>query len=240
MSLTTSLPSKYWFYIISNYVPDYERYRFLFVNYEFYCFIKNLEILPKTNFKKFTRQKFYFAIVNDLYFFGDSPRLNTTYLKRELKITENIILLKYLKPAAKFLFTTTKKEEILQFFKKYSLPIHHIELCDTMTFPKEIGFILQLSYRFSEKTEILWNLRNNSPLKNLRTHVYIIKKIFFYNYDELNPKQYQEIYSRMHSMPKNLANSYASVFVLKCFKNMCIVDIIMTLKERKLPQIVFL
>ena len=105
------LPLRYWFYIIKNYLTDYERYRFLFVNYDFYCFIKKLEELPKTDFRKFTRSKFYFVYKNDFYFFGDSTQFSTgSTIKRQFQLSENIHILKYcFKPEANFLYGTTNK-----------------------------------------------------------------------------------------------------------------------------------
>lgn len=234
------LPLRYWFYIIKNYLPNHERYRFLFVNYDFYCFIKKLEKLPKTDSSKFSRKKFYFVCKNDFYFFGDSIQFSIgNTVKNQFQINNNILILKYLfKPEAKFIFGTANKQEIIKFFRNYSMPIHHLELCDTLTFPKEIGYILRDFYRFSPTLQILWILGKDSPLKYLRNQSYIIKKIFFYP-KEIKPDVYAEIYDRIYSLCKLLARSYATFFVLKCYDNLCIVDIIQSNTERMLPQIKF-
>ena len=81
-------------------------------------------------------------------------------------------------------------------------------------------------------------MEKDSPVRKLQNGSYDIRKIFFYN-KEIGYTEYFEAYDRINSLTKLLASSYTIMYVLKCFKNMCIVDVIFSYNEFTLPSMCY-
>ena len=235
------LPLEIWYIIFRYYLPNYERYKLLFVCKIFYALIKRLEKLPTTYPLRFIRNKYYFIISCQYYHFTDARN----FVKKK---DENFVI-PFIAPYTRkkpnnFLFSTSKKANILKLFKKYKFPTHYVQLHDVLSFPSEIGTILIESFRNATNlTPITWILTPNSPIKRrrkanvLKNEIHQIDKIFFYN-RELSPKEFSVISDKILNMSTAFANSYATHYVLKLFTNICIIDTLIP-KEQNFPTIMY-
>ena len=231
------IPIELWYIIFRFYLPNYERFKLLFVCKSFYALLKRLDRLPLTYPLRFIISKYYFLISQQYYHFTDSRNF---FIKKD----ENIVI-PHVAPYTRqkpqhFLFSTSKKQDIVKLFEKYEFPIHYIQFHDVISFPPEIGNILLKNFRYtSNNPPIVWVLSHNSPIKRTRKSKPIaykyseekhqIDKIFFYHQDLL-PKEYTEISDKILNMPKHVANSYATHYAIRSFRNVCIIDV-MTSKE---------
>ena len=235
----TFLNDEIWYKIIRYYLPDYELYKLLFTC-KFFCYIvKNLEKLAEDSPGKFKRKTYFFMIKYGRYFYAEK-RYIVKLLLHQRYININA---KQKKPP--FLFVTTYKEEMLQFFKVYCMPIHLVILESSLTYPSEITTILKENFRFKIpnkydviENRISWIMETDSPIRKLQNGSYDIRKIFFYD-KEIGYTEYFETYDRINSLTKLLASSYTMMYVLKCFKNMCIVDVIFSYSESTLPSMCY-
>ena len=238
------IPLELWYIIFRFYIPNYERFKLLFVCKAFYLLIKRLETLYFSYPLRFIRNKYYFLISQQYYHFTDARNF---FIKKD----ENIVI-PHVTPYTRqkpnyFLFSSSKKHDIVKLFEKYEFPIHYVQLHDVLSFPPEIGNVLLKSFRYkSENLRMLWILTHNSPIKRKRKtkplvlryshEKHQINKLFFYQ-QELSPKEFNDISNKMLNMPTQIANSYTTHYVLKSFKNICIIDTL-TYQERCLPHVV--
>lgn len=237
------IPRELWYKIFLNYLPDYYYYRLLFVCKNFYLLAKKLEVQ-----RKLKRKKFYFLIRYGFYYYGDSSyfskvnHVNSQLLNNGWRVN----MATKFQTNAKFLYTSTRKDEILKFFQVYTMPIHVIVLENAQTFPSEIGEIFSRNFRFKipstldvMENRIIWKIEMDSPIINLRGTFFYITKLFFYDF-EISSLEYTETIKRIHSLSRLLASSYTMMYVLKCFKNICIVDAIFSYNESIIPSISFI
>lgn len=219
------------------YLPDYELYKLLFTCKFLNYVVKKLEKLPEKSVGKFKRKTYFLMIKYGRYFYAEKR-----YIARLLLHRMPVNIRQKTPP---FLFVTTYKEEMLQFFKLYRMPIHLVILESSLTYPAEIATILKDNFRFKipnkfnvVENKISWIMETDSPVRKLQNGSYDIRKIFFYN-KEIGYTEYFETYDRINSLTKLLASSYTMMYVLKCFKNMCIVDVIFSYNESTLPSMCY-
>lgn len=233
-------PLEIWYRIFRYYLPDYEKYKILFICKNFNALIKSLELLPFKFPSKFIRLRYYFIVTRGIYYYGDSENfliMNLAQRKFDSSIRPIFIARWVFDEMKYFMFTTTFVNEIYHFFQNYCMPIHYVQLENELCFQREIGIIIGRNFDYGNKQKIQWVL-NKTYLTNLQNSNFEIKKIFFYN-NVLDPNLYIDIYHRIRSISKVSANSFATIFVLKCFLNICIVDVILTHTERNLPNVVY-
>ena len=230
-----NLPLEIWYIIFRFYLPDFEKYRLLFVCKKFNALIKSIESLPSKFKSKFRRKKYYLIVSNRTYFYGESSNFvlvkNTSVYKPVYHLRKNF------DKNLQFMFTSTKKQEICQFFKTYCMPIHYVQLENTLSYPAEVGTILHDNFCFDNNRKIQWTHDNGSTMINVKNLNFEIKKLFYFN-KEISPIEYLEHSRRMSKLPRLSVKSFANIYVLKCFSNMAIIDLILSHREKILPKIV--
>ena len=243
-----ALPNEIWSRIFKHYLPYYELYRLLFVSKSFYKLVVLFESFSDNSPKHFNRRKkFYFFIKYNMYFFLDSSNFaKSDYVHSRLSNNGwHVRMEQDLQTDAKFMFSCTRKSEILNFFKKYCMPIHCIVLENNQTFPTEVGTILATNFRFKipstydiMENRIIWKLEHDSPLYKIRGTFFNIRQIIFYN-KQIDCTEYFEIYDRINSLSRQLASSLAVMYVLKCYLNITIIDVIYSYSEPAIPLILY-
>ena len=196
------LPNEIWFRIFKNYLPYYEIYRLLFVSRSFYKLVTLFESFTNNSPNHFSRRKkFYFFIKYNMYFFLDSSHFaKSDYVHSRLSHDGWHVRMKQdLQTDAKFMFSSNRKLEILDFLKKYCMPIHCIVLESCLSFPTEVGKILAANFRFKipstydiMENRIIWKLDQDSPFHKLRGTFFNIKQIIYYNI-QITCTEYSEI-----------------------------------------------
>ena len=247
MTKVPQIPDDLWLKIFMHYLPEYQYYCLLFVCKKFYQIVRHLEKLTVKSQRRFKRKKYYFLIRYGFYYYGDS-----NYFSKVNQVESQLLpngwrvnCATKFQTAAKFVFTSTRKDEILLFFQKYCMPIHCIVLENVQTYPNELGEIISKCFRYKipstlnvMENRIIWRLEQDSPIRNLRPTFFYITKIYFYNC-EISCAEYLEIHERINSLSRLLASSHTMMYVLKCFKNICIVDVIFSYNESIIPSISF-
>ena len=182
-----------------------------------------------------------------MYFFLDSNHFaKSDYVHSRLSHDGWHVRMKQdLQTDAKFMFSSNRKLEILDFLKKYCMPIHCIVLESCLSFPTEVGKILAANFRFKipstydiMENRIIWKLDQDSPFHKLRGTFFNIRQIIFYN-KQIDCTEYFEIYGRIHSLSRQLASSLAVMYVLKCYLNITIIDVIYAYNEPAIPVILY-
>ena len=233
-SIFKYIPIELWYIIFRFYLPDIERYRLLFVCKKFNALIKRLELLPENVTSRFRRKKYYFIVLYGIYYYGQTTSfviMNFAERKRNVSIPP-IYHPKWRFDEKKlFMFTTTNCDEIELFFKKYCMPIHKIQLENRIAYPQAVCNIIKGNFDYERNHDIKWIHKNDSPIINLKNSYFKINKLYFYN-RELEPNDYIEIYNKHKSLSRLIANSFGTNFVLKCYNNYCIVDVLLSQKDR--------
>ena len=230
------IPLEIWYIIFRFYLLDYERYRFLFVCKSFNALIKRLELLPEHISSKFRRKKYYFIVLNGVYYYGQATSFVIMNFaeRRTDKSIRPVYHPRWRFDEKKFfMYATTLTHEIELFFKKYCMPIHYVQLENKIAYPQTVRNIIKQNFDYVSNRKIRWIHQRDSPIINLKHSNFDIKHVYFYN-SELQPSDYIEIYNKHKSLTRLIANSFGTNFVLKCYNNFCIVDVLLSSKDRSL------
>lgn len=229
------IPLEVWYIIFRFYLPDYEKYRLLFVCKKFNALIKRIRILPEKFSSKFRQKKYYFVVLNGIYYFGEADSFSIMNIA-ERKLNSSIRPIYHPKwrfdEKKFFMFSTTIKAEREKFFENYCIPIHYIQLENTISFPRAVGNIIQQNFNYENNRNIRWiHQKRGSTIINFIDSNFEIKNVYFYNKD-LDPCEYIEIGRKISKLSRLIANSFATNFVLKCYTNFCIVDVLLAPHDR--------
>ena len=198
--------------------------------------IKRLELLPENIPSKFRRKKYYLVALHGIYYYGQATSfviMNFAERKRNITIRP-IYHPKWSFDEKKlFMYSTKESYEMDRFFQRYCMPIHYIQLENRIAYPRTVRNFIRWNFDYVANRNIRWIHQKDSPLINLKNSNFQIRNVYFYN-KELEPVDYIEIYNKHKNLSRLIANSYGTNFVLKCYSNFCIVDVLLSSKDRSL------